>query len=443
MERFDPTSKTVTEAVSANYQTEQARLEVITGPDKGLTHDFQFSTRLGTRSIADVKLRDPKVSGLHCEILVGNGLTVRDLGSKNGTYLGGFQVRDAVVPSGKVITVGDTQIRLVLTDVKVEVPTLKVNAYHGLIGRSAPMRALTAQIERMRGSDPTVLISGETGTGKERIAEALHLTSARAQAPLVVVDCTSLSPSLIESQLFGHERGAFTGADSRREGAFERGAGGTVFLDEIGELPLPLQSKLLRVTEQRQVQRVGAAAPIPVDVRLIAATHRDLALEVSRGRFREDLYYRLSVVNLHVPPLRERKEDIPLLTIEFLKQLGLDPQASLSPESLGELDRHDWPGNVRELKNTIERAAALLEPPRVSSDVIVPPSSSPESVEAVDLNVPLLEGRARLMAAYEAAYLKKLLSLCNGNVSEVARRAKMDRMAIHRMLLRLNLRGES
>jgi len=436
-----PDSKTVTEHVPQVYRTQQARLEVIAGADKGLVHDFQLSTRIGTRKIVDVQLKDPKVSGVHCEILAQDGLTVRDLGSRNGVFLGGFRVRDAEIPSGEILTLGDTQIRVRLTDVKVEIPTLQATSYYGLVGRSAAIRALTAQIERLRESLSTVLIQGETGTGKEKVAEALHATSTRADAPLVVLDCAALSANLIESQLFGHERGAFTGAETRRAGAFEQAHGGTVFLDEIAELPLPLQSKLLRVTEQREVQRLGATEFIPVDVRIIAASHRDLALEVSRGRFREDLFYRLSVVTLKVPPLRERKEDIPLLAMEILSQLGLDPQALLTPRALSDLDSHHWPGNVRELRNTLSRAAALVEPPKILPE---PPPAEVSGLEALmDFDVPLLEGRARLAAAYETAYLRRLMRACDGNVSEIARRANMDRMAVHRMLLRLNLRGEN
>ncbi|MBK7862535.1 MAG: sigma 54-dependent Fis family transcriptional regulator [Archangiaceae bacterium] len=429
--------RTLTEPLATTYRAEQARLEIVAGPETGLARVFQGSIRLGSRPMVEVPLSDPKVSGVHCQLTIdGSGITVRDLGSKNGVFMGGFRVRDALVPQGQLVTIGDTQFRVKLIQATVEIPTLATTAYHGIIGRSGAMRALTAQLERLKSSDATVLIEGETGTGKERVADALHRSSHRSEKPLVVVDCGTLSATLVESQLFGHERGAFTGAESRQVGAFERAHGGTLFLDEIGELPLGLQVKLLGALERRQVQPLGATAPLAVDVRIIAATNRDLAVEVSKGRFREDLYYRLSVVHLKVPPLRERREDIPLLTIEFLAQLGLDPQEVLTPKTLADLERYDWPGNVRELKNTLERAGVLMEPPRAAS-----PAKAPVQLPGVvDTQTPLLEGRAQLIAAYESAYLGKLLEECRGNVSEVARRAQMDRMTVHRMLLKLNLR---
>jgi DNA-binding NtrC family response regulator len=435
--------KTQTEVDAASLKVEKARLEVVAGPDRGRSHEFQGRVRIGTRPIAEVQLKDPKVSGLHCEILVRGEMTVRDLDSKNGTFLGGFRVREAVVPPGQTISLGNTQIRIVPTGTMVEVKLSPTTSYHGIVGRSAAIRALTAQIERLRDSTATLLIEGETGTGKETVAEALHASSTRADKPLVVVDCASLPPNLIESHLFGHERGAFTGAEQRHEGAFERAASGTLFLDEIGELPLELQTKLLRVLEQKEIQRVGGTRPLRVDVRVIAATNRDLALEVSRGRFREDLYYRLSVVHLHVPPLRERKEDLPLLAIEFLRQLGMDASAHLTAETFRELERHDWPGNVRELRNTLVRAVTLMEPPKIEAER---PDVAPDErigEKLLDLSVPLPEGRAKLVAEYERAYLGKLLTECNGNISEVARRAQLDRMSVYRLLERHNLRGVS
>jgi transcriptional regulator with GAF, ATPase, and Fis domain len=430
--------KTLTIRRPTRLERRRVSLQVVSGPDVGQRVVFDERARVGTRQMAELVLTDRRVSGLHCEILAGEQLTVRDLGSKNGTYLGGYRVTEAVVPSGDTISVADTRIRVVPIDELVEIPLADSDHFFGIVGQSAGIRAMTARLSRLASADSTVLIQGETGVGKECVAEALHLASGRAQGPLVIVDCGSLPPSLIESELFGHERGAFTGASSQFTGAFERAHGGTLFLDEVGELPLDLQPKLLRAIESRTVRRVGGGRSLSFDARVVAATHRDLQLEVQRGNFREDLYYRLAVVTVTVPPLRERLEDIPLLAVHLLGEMGLDPASCLTVESLASLASYDWPGNVRELRNTLERAAALMEPLQPRGDGERP---EPTASVAVDLAEPLRVGKQRIIAAFERAYVTAMLHACGGNISECARRAGMDRMSIHRILQRLGLRS--
>jgi len=433
---IDEALKTLTMRRPTSLKRRRVSLQVVSGRDAGKRHDFDGRARIGTRHLAELVLTDPRVSGLHCEIIAGEQLVVvRDLGSKNGTLLGGYHVLEAVVPAGDSIAIGDTRVRVVSIDELVDVPLAETDDFFGIIGQSAAIRAMTARLERLSGSDSTVLLLGETGSGKELVAEALHLSSRRAQGPLVIVDCGSLPPGLIESELFGHERGAFTGATAQFKGAFERAHHGTLFLDEVGELPLDLQPKLLRALESRTVRRLGGGKPIPVDVRVVAATNRDLAMEVQRGRFREDLYYRLAVVSLTVPPLRERLDDIPLLAVHLLRDMGCDPASCLTVESLAALQSYDWPGNVRELRNSLERAAMLMEPVAPRLDSVA------GGAAAIDLDEPFRVGKQRAIEAFERAYVTAMLEACDGNISECARRAGLDRMSIHRVLQRLGLRG--
>jgi DNA-binding NtrC family response regulator len=435
--KLDEVVRTLSGTRPTHHERRRLRLEVVEGPDAGAHVVFDDSVRVGQKGLAQLVLKDALVSGLHCEIVVGPPRRVRDLGSKNGTFVAGVQVIDALLRPNEIITVGNTRLRVVDAAEKVAVELHPDDDFHGLVGQSAAMRALTARIARLTATDTTVLLQGEHGTGKERVAEALHYAGPRAAAPLVVVDCGSLPATLIEAELFGHERGAFTGAVGRVEGAFERAKKGTLFLDEIGELPLELQPKLLRALESRTIRRVGGNESIRVQARVVAATNRDLALEVQRGRLREDLYYRLAVVTLTLPPLREHIEDVPLLAVRLLENLGADPASYLSHESLSALMRHDWPGNVRELRNTLERAVSLLEP--------VAPSPAPslkgaEPEPQIDLAVPLRAGKQRCIEAYERAYITAMLRECSGNLTEAARRAGMDRVSVHRLLQRIGLR---
>src|SRR4051812_46551625 len=298
----------------------RCRVEVVTGADAGLVRDIETSViRIGARRGNDVQLTDSKVSGLHCEIrLDDRGYRLRDLDSTNGTYVSQLRINDIYIQPGTQIALGGTRLKFEPLGESVEVELSDRDRFGSMIGRSVKMRELFARLEKLAASDATVLITGETGTGKELVAESLHDLSPRKDGPFMVLDCGSIPPNLIESELFGHERGAFTGATSSYVGAFERADKGTLFLDEIGELPLAMQPKLLRVLEAHEVRRIGSTTIPSVDIRVVGAPNRDLGVEVNRGRFREDLFYRLAVARVHVPPLRERKDDIPLLIEHIL-----------------------------------------------------------------------------------------------------------------------------
>jgi len=424
----------------ARLERRRFRLEVVKGPDKGTAKDFDAATvRVGARPGCELTLRDPTVSGIHFEIrTTEGGFVLRDLGSTNGTVVEGLRVVEAFLHPDARMRLGTTEIRFKARDAKTEVPLHPEGHFGPLLGESAAMRALFADLAKIAPSDATVLLSGETGTGKEVVAEAIHGASRRADGPFVVVDCGALPGNLVESELFGHEKGAFTGATSSFKGAFERADGGTILLDEIGELPIDLQPKLLRVLERREVRPLGAEAVRTVDVRVLAATNRVLEREVNRGAFREDLYYRLAVVRLEIPPLRERTDDVPLLARRFALEHGV----RLSETEIEKLSLHPWPGNVRELENAVERAALMggveLEgsPRRDGSD------ASTAGPHSVDLDLPFREAKARLVEDFERRYAKEALARAGGNVAQAARRAGVDRMSFYKLLARLGIRPE-
>lgn len=407
-------------------------IEVVEGPDTG-QRSAAGAERLtvGTAESNDVILRDGTVSRFHVELTRRpDGVLVVDLGSTNGTFVGATRVERGVVAPGTRLRTGGTTLRV--GDGGMSAAMLyPADRLSGILGGSPAMRRLMAQLQKAATSDASVLVTGESGTGKELVATAIHALSPRAAKPLVVVDCGSLAPTLVASELFGHERGAFTGANGTHVGAIERAHGGTVFFDELGELPAGLQATLLGVLQRRRFRRLGGKHDIEVDVRVVSATNRELKSEINSGAFRLDLYYRLAVVTLSVPPLRERPEDIPLLVERFVRECGHDgPIADLfSASTIAQLQRSRWPGNVRELRNVIEASLALGEAPAPSDDgapVGVAAMTGIQHDEAL-LALPYKQARAEVLTSFEAAYVARLLARAGGNVSRAARDAKMDR----------------
>jgi transcriptional regulator with GAF, ATPase, and Fis domain len=392
--------------------------------------------RIGTHSSNDVVLRDPAVSRFHCKLTRdGSVWRLQDNGSLNGTTLDGVRVRDAELGPEGTIALGDSRIHVHALEGTDEISIPDAQSFGALIGASVAMRKLFAVLEKVAASEINVLIEGESGTGKELVAAEIVQRGPRAEAPFVIVDCGAISPNLVESELFGHTRGAFTGAERERVGAFETADGGTVFLDEIGELPLELQPKLLRAIDAREIRRVGETRARKVNVRVIAATNRDLEREVNRARFREDLYFRLAVVSVRVPPLRDRVEDLPLLIRSFLATLEVTDHTELfPPHVLAELGGHDWPGNVRELRNYVERTIVLQEP--------LPASRRPLGAAGDgDACVPFKLAKDAVVDAFERNYVATLLEAAGGNVSKAARNGGMDRMYLHRLIQKHGLRA--
>lgn len=420
------------------------RVEVIDGPDRGRVAEARTdSLSVGTAENNDLILTDPSVSRYHLELRrESSQIMVDDLRSTNGTSFGprgrSIRVGRATLDPGVVLTIGETQLR-VDDGRMVEVDAHDEEGLGGILGRSPSMRSLMAQIQRAAGSEASVLIQGETGAGKELVARAVHDCGPRRDGPFETVDCGTLLPTLVNSELFGHEQGAFTGAIRRHVGAFERAKGGTVFLDEIGELSKETQTTLLGVLERRSVRSVGGTNAIPIDVRVVAATHRDLRAEVNSGGFRQDLYYRLAVVTLRVPPLRERLEDIPLLVQSFAEQYGYSDQvaAIIGPEMLAELKNHPWPGNVRELRNVVEAALALGEMPEVSLERTTRSSVLFDSSRLVTADYHAL--RAEILYDFEGKYLEALMKHSRGNVSAASRVAGLSRTHVAELLKRHRL----
>jgi transcriptional regulator with GAF, ATPase, and Fis domain len=393
----------------------------------------------------DLQLTDPTVSRRHFRIArtASDGWHIFDLGSTNGTFVAGARVHEAPIAAGAVVRAGQVEIGFAPERREVDIPAWPASQYGPLIGRSEAMRRLFGLVDRVAPTEATILLEGETGTGKGLLAKAIHDASARAERGFVVVDCGSVQRQLAESELFGHEKGAFSGAYARRNGAFELANGGTAFVDELSELELDLQPKLLRVLDAREVRPIGATQPLPVDLRVIAASRRDLRREVERGAFREDLYFRLSVITLTIPPLRERREDIPLLVEHFIEETararGLRTPR-LDDATMDRLVRHDWPGNVRELKNAVERAvllSAVRPGARLAIDGLSAESEAAAPAPPTDAFEPGLsfgEAKERWLARRESAYLKALLERHHGNVSAAARAARMDRKYLHKLL---------
>nr|HEX4319093.1 sigma 54-interacting transcriptional regulator [Kofleriaceae bacterium] len=396
---------------------------------------------VGSAENNTLALADPTVSRYHFVLQVGpDGIVMRDLDSTNGTTVAGFRVGTAWLKPGATIGLGMTTIRYDELAGDIREPLSDIEQFGRAIGRSYAMRRLFAVLPRVAASETTVLLEGDTGTGKGVIAEALHMASPRAQGPFVVVDCGSIPPSLIESELFGHVRGAFTGAQTSRAGAFESAAGGTVFLDEIGELPIDMQPKLLRVLEERTVKRVGTVDPVKIDARVVAATNRNLKQAVNRGTFRSDLYFRLNIVRLEIPALRERREDIPLLVERFYEQF-VGPGAVPPQHLIDHLTSLDWPGNVRELRNAVERAL-LMEDPDLwreitsTTDAAAATTATGEAVYQFDDSQSFRVAKERVTSQWERWFVTELLRRHGGNASKAARAARMDRTHLRELAIR-------
>ncbi len=419
------------------------RLSVTAGPDRKLVRELSGERIVvGTHESCDLVLTDPTVSRQHLEIsLVPQGWAVCDLDSRNGTFVGDLRVREVIVSRETKIQLGATQLRVEPLRAAVDLAVGDAERFGPLLGRSAVMRRLFEVLTRLAPSDATVLITGESGTGKEVAARAIHEASPRRHKPFVVVDCGGLPANLIESELYGHQRGAFTGATHARDGAFVAADGGTLFLDELGELPLELQTRLLGALERRQVQPLGSNRPRSVDTRVIAATNRDLRKEVNRGSFRADLYFRLAVMNVHMPALREHSEDIPQYVAAMLAEWAEGGSSvQLDAETVARLQAQPWPGNVRELRNTVERAVILGE-------LSAPAESAPTQLQAresgaagVDPTIPFKVGKAALIEQYERSYIEALMLRFEQNITRATRAAEIDRVYLLRLLDKYGLR---
>ncbi len=422
---------------TGHLRAREYRITVVAGPDAGKTITIIGTCLVGSHPDATLSLNDPTVSRYHVELTArGDGVRVRDLDSTNGTFISGARLSEVIIEQDAVITVGKTQLRVQIAEQDLGRPP-ELSSFGKVIGASSAMKQLFGILERVAPTDSTVVLLGETGTGKEVLAESIHQASKRKDKPFVVVDCGSVAPTLIESELFGHVKGAFTGAVADRYGAFLEADGGTVFLDEIGELPLDLQPKLLRVLEGGTVKRVGEDKPRRINVRVIAATHRDLEQMVEEGRFRRDLYYRLAVVLVHIPPLRDRLEDMPLLARHFVKQMGRG-DFELPKPLLARFAAYHWPGNVRELRNVVERALAGAEFDPLPQE----PSPSPKGVAGEDITeLPFKEAKERLVETFTREYLVALLEKCGGNISQMARTAGIARNYVHRLVTKYGLKA--
>jgi DNA-binding NtrC family response regulator len=451
----DPTTGgTTTSAVAETPAPEGAVrsfvLTVLEGPAAGQSHTSTGDRcSIGSHPLNDLVIDDKTVSRFHCELRIEAGAVVlQDLQSRNRTILDGVVIREAEPRGGSLIRLGGSAVRFDHGARTNRLPLSDKTELGGLVGSSVPMRAAFAWLERAAKSEATVLLEGETGTGKGEAAFALHRAGGRAAKPFVVVDCTAIPANLLESELFGHEKGSFTGAQGRRVGAFEEADGGTIFLDEIGELPLDLQPKLLRVLENREIRRVGGSAKT-VNVRVVAATNRDLRAEVNAGRFRSDLYFRLAVVKIALPPLRSRPEDLPLIVARILERLGAEPaqrEAFLRPARIAELARSAWPGNVRELRNHLERTMVFPEDLEELIDEVLPATSPPPAepspaIDDVDLTVPFAEARDRALADFERRYLARILAAHDGKVTAAANAVGLSRVYVWKLLKKHRLIG--
>jgi transcriptional regulator with PAS, ATPase and Fis domain len=390
---------------------------------------------IGSGGSSDLVLGDPTISREHLQLsLVANGVRLRDR-SKNGTRIGGIRINDVIVHADTVLTLGATSIALRLEPETLALPLSEQVTFGEAFGSAPIMRHLFALLEEAAWTDMPVLLEGESGVGKDVLARGIHASSQRARGPFVVVDCGTIAPNLIESELFGHVRGAFTGATEDRRGLFEEARGGTLFLDEVGELPLEMQPKLLRALEAKEIRPVGARKTQRTDVRIVSATNRRLAEMSRRGEFREDLYYRLAVARVVVPSLKDRLEDVLPLATHFLRKARGDRNVEIPPDLAAMLAEYSWPGNVRELRNVIERHAVLGD---TAVTLLLDGQVAPNTGEDLSA-LPYHEARRIVLERFEGEYVPRVLERARGVVARAAEHAQLARPSFYRLLERLRI----
>jgi DNA-binding NtrC family response regulator len=407
-------------------------------PEGAVVKILPEGVTVGRDPSATLALRDSEVSAAHCELrATAEGVVLRDLGSTNGTYVGAVAVLEARLEGPCTIRVGRTELQFLPEDRRRPVEAEATGAFGPLVGSSPAMRRLYKVLGRVAATDLSVLVTGETGTGKDLVAQAIHGASARRKKPFVVVDCGAIPAGLAESILFGHEKGAFTGASQRRAGVFQHAEGGTVFLDELGELPVELQPKLLRVIADGSVKRLGASGYEPVDVRIVAATRRDLRREVNANHFRSDLFFRIAQVTIDLPPLRDRTQDIPLLVEAACRRIGdADHARTIVPMLQSRFAHYDWPGNVRELINVASVLASMGDALGGEFDLLLPLEFGAGGDDrAFGEDVAFAEAKR----SFEQRYFGRLQDLTAGNISEIARRCGLARHQVRAHLRKLGL----
>ena len=430
-------------------------LEVVSGPDQGKRLTVASARMLvGTSPICDLVLTDERVSRRHLALSVEDTtLRVEDLQSTNGTFANEIRIAGAYLHGGEKITIGKTLMVVTLVPAEEGEKLGRAVSFGRVLGTSPKMQRVYAFARKIAASDISCTIEGETGTGKEQLAEAIHDESTRTKGPFIVFDCTALPGTLMESALFGHEKGSFTGASATRRGVFEQANGGTLFIDEIGDLDISLQPKLLRAIQRGETQRVGGTGWLKSNVRILAATRRDLDREVQEGRFRDDLFFRLAVARIELPPLRERGADVEFLARAFWASLG--PSAGPFPiEFLARYRGHAWPGNVRELLNTVVRWQALGEmglgeriqedapeslaaPPVASAGVGTSPAADDLVQRLIREAVPFSKARQLAALDFERRYVKSILESFGGNVTKAAQASGIGRRYFHMLLAKI------
>lgn len=423
-------------------------LTITEGPQRGQSYRLDASlptrTLIGTSPACEIRLTDKEVSRRHVALeRVGSALKVVDLSSTNGTWVDRVKVFEAELQGGEFLRVGGTMFQVDATTLGTPTATPTEFAFGRVIGASREMRRLYPLTARLAQTNVPLVIEGETGTGKEALAESIHEMGPRAQGPFVVFDCTAVPPSLVEAELFGFERGAFTGAVQARKGVFEQAHGGTLLIDEVGDLDLALQPKLLRAIERSEIRRIGGDKWIRVDVRVLAATRRDLDREVQAGRFRDDLFHRLAVARIELPALRNRIGDIAVLATHFWAEMGGNPHA-LDPALMQKWEDYDWPGNVRELRNKVSRQLALgdLADMGMERSVEAPPSTSDVTARGdaidrfVDMGIPFPQARDRIVDEFEQRYVARLLAMHNGDVAQAAAASGIGRRYFQKLKAR-------